>query len=319
MRFRNKIVLLMLMSFAIIVLVLLGSRFQVNQLIQTTNLAYQDGLQLSETMDAARQSQVSFQRQVQEWKNTMLRGYDLTLQAKYWNGFEAREAEMQHGLSALEQQLIQLKMTEATGKVNQLILDHQQLGKQYRAAIQPYLGQPMTLEMMQQIDTAVRGIDRPTSSGMDGLVQFMQQQVQQRFDQQSVQVRNDANKKQAFLFGVTLILALLLSVAMLLLIRNLLQQLGADPEDAVAATARIATGDLTQALQALSPHSLIGALEMMQLRLRNIYLAIDAAATHLKQQANQLPEHSGREEFLGDIQKLDTAINRIKIKRAEDA
>lgn len=319
MRFRNKLTVLTLISLTIIMLVLLGSRFQVNHLIQTTNIAYQDGLQLSETMDAARQSQVSFQRQVQEWKNTMLRGSDLTLQAKYWNGFKEREAEMQRGLSALKQQLIQLKMTEATGKVNQLLLDHQQLGQQYRAAIQPYLGQPMTLEMMQQIDTAVRGIDRPTSAGMDGLVHLMQQQVQQRFDQQALSVRNQANRQQGLLFLVILTGAFLFSLGMIILIHKLLQALGADPEDAVAATARIATGDLTQALHAQSPHSLIGALEMMQLRLRNIYLAIDAAATHLKQQANQLPEHSGREEFLGDIQKLDAAINRIKIKRAEDS
>ncbi|MEC7119215.1 MAG: hypothetical protein VXW65_04845 [Pseudomonadota bacterium] len=317
MRFRSKMMLFGLVCLTIISLVLIASRLQATHLVRTTGQAYQEGLQLSLVMDEMRQAQVSFQRQVQEWKNTMLRGHDLTLQRKYWTGFEAREAEMQQGLQRLQQQLNTLKMPETAAQAQQLIQDHRLLGQKYRAAMQPYLGQPMTHTIIKDIDEAVRGIDRATSAGMDDLVVAMQQQVRQQFDQQAILVKSQANRQQAIVFAVTLGMTLLLLIGLVWVMRGLLQALGADPEDAVAATARIAKGDLTESLQATSPHSLIGALEMMQLRLRNIYLAIDAAADNLKSKAHQLPKYQEQMPLTDELDKLDVAINRIKIKRSE--
>jgi uncharacterized protein YpbB len=85
----------------------------------------------------------------------------------------------------------------------------------------------------------------------------------------------------------------------------------------VAATARIATGDLTERLSVDSPHSLIGALDMMQLRLRNIYLAIQAVSNDLKARVVYLPMGHEREAVQQDIERLQVAINRIKLERQE--
>ena len=43
----------------------------------------------------------TFKTQVQEWKNTLLRGYDDDNREKYWQRFQQREADVQEGFRKL--------------------------------------------------------------------------------------------------------------------------------------------------------------------------------------------------------------------------
>lgn len=99
------------------------------------------------------------------------------------------------------------------------------------------------------------------------------------------------------------------------MMRNLFDMLGNEPEQVVQATARIAKGDLTENLNAKTPTSLIGSLEMMQLRLRNISLAITASTDELKNQAYALSSNKEREAMLASLKKVYEAIARIKTDR----
>jgi hypothetical protein len=56
---------------------------------------------------------------------------------------------------------------------------------------------------------------------------------------------------------------------------------------------------------------------MMQLRLRNIYLAIQAVSQDLKTRVVSLPMGHEREAVQQDIERLQVAINRIKLERQE--
>lgn len=306
----NMLVVGILLTMVLLLGVMVGFSYY---LVNKSSVAYQEGENLTITVDTAREAQVSFQRQVQEWKNTLIRGHDPKLYDKYFGSFQQKEQIMNDKLAQLSQSLQALGLSDTAQKADQLIADHNVLGEKYREALAAHPA--LDWQAQQAIDVMVRGIDRATSSGMDDLVSEIEANVTQQFA-----TKNQNIKKQTFvtLLAVAIISTIITILLILLLIkmmRNLFEILGAEPERAVAATARIATGDLTEQLQAKSPNSLIGSLEIMQLRLRNISLAILASADELKAKALALSHHADRENMHAEIHKLYQAIGRIKTDR----
>lgn len=317
MRFRQQMLLVIAGVLLTISTLLCAQWILSKRLLLATDQAYQQGLALSQSINTAREAQVNFQRQVQEWKNVLIRGQDSALKQKYWSAFQAREADMRRLLQDLHTQCETLGLRSQQQHIQELLRAHQTLGQQYRQALQPYPS--IDAHAQQQIDQAVRGIDRATSKGVDTLVLALEQQVQQRFVHEANRVQEDTHTFFALMVGISIMLTLSLIGIFLWAIKGMLSKLGADPEHAVAATARIATGDLSERLQVHSPHSLIGALDMMQLRLRNISLAIQAVSNDLKARVVYLPIGHEREAVQQDIERLQVAINRIKLERQEHA
>lgn len=315
MRFRQQMLLVIAGVLLTISTLLCAQWILSKRLLLATDQAYQQGLALSQSINTAREAQVNFQRQVQEWKNVLIRGQDSALKQKYWTAFQAREADMRRLLQDLHTQYETLGLRPQQQHIQELLRAHQTLGQQYRQALQPYPN--IDAHAQQQIDQAVRGIDRATSKGVDTLVLELEQQVQQRFVQEANRVQDQTHTFFALMVGISIMLTLSLIGIFLWAIKGMLSKLGADPEQAVAATARIATGDLSERLQVHSPHSLIGALDMMQLRLRNIYLAIQAVSHDLKTRVIDLPIGHERDAVQQDIERLQVAINRIKLERQE--
>src|SRR5262245_51954260 len=54
------------------------------------------------SVDSARTAQVAFKKQVQEWKDTLLRGFDRQDFDRYLGNFGKQEAEVQKELSSLK-------------------------------------------------------------------------------------------------------------------------------------------------------------------------------------------------------------------------
>ena len=200
-----------------------------------------------------------------------------------------------------------------TKEVNKTIAEHKLLGERYRKA----LNKQAVLDAKAQavIDFEVRGMDRSTSAGIDSLVADLQKRVAQRFGDEAATVRSNTSNQVFTAALVTLLLTGLLVAVAVALSHSVLTALGADPEDAVTATSRMARGDLTERLNAKTPASLIGALEMMQSRLRNISLAIRTVADDITTRANGLSQTGERDALLADVGRLRDAIGRIRIDR----
>ena len=318
MSFRNRIYALMAGIVALVLVLVLAGWWMSGRALSATDTAYTEGLKLARTIDNARSAQVNFQRQVQEWKNVLIRGGDAGLRDRHWKGFEEREALMDKELDALQATLGAMGgMEDIAAAASKTRQEHGVLGQRYRAALQKYPNMDATAQ--QAIDVDVRGMDRPTSAGIDTLVQNLQAQVQQRFADESAKAHDAMRANLLLAGGIALaLMALLLGVA-LAIARSVLASLGAEPEAAVNATARIATGDLTQRLNAKAPGSLIGALEMMQSRLRNISLAIREVAFDIESRATTLPAGPARETLRGDVERLRSAIDRLQIERNDAA
>jgi methyl-accepting chemotaxis protein-1 (serine sensor receptor) len=137
--------------------------------------ARQDAFVLN-AVDLARHAQVDFKIQVQEWKNTLLRGHDPKAFEKYSAAFTKTEAEVQARLAALKVMLTGAGRDAAD--LEKLAASHRELGDKYRSALKSY--DSADGKSPQRVDTAVTGIDRAPTKAMDGLVAAIQEMGAQR-------------------------------------------------------------------------------------------------------------------------------------------
>ncbi len=124
------------------------------------------GAFLVKATDLARSSQVNFKIQVQEWKNTLLRGNDTAQFDKYWGRFQEREAIVQDNLKELSSLLARYDVPD--DEVQTAAASHLGLGNAYRKAIQSYDSEnPMAHRI---VDKLVKGIDRAPTKEIDEIV-----------------------------------------------------------------------------------------------------------------------------------------------------
>jgi methyl-accepting chemotaxis protein len=96
----------------------------------------------------------AFKKQVQEWKNVLLRGADEKQRVKYWGKFEKQEAGIQETGTAL---LERLPPSEARDSLAQFVSEHRAMGKAYRTGYQAFVDAGFDPGAG---DKAVKGIDR---------------------------------------------------------------------------------------------------------------------------------------------------------------
>lgn len=121
---------------------------------------------LIQSVDLAREAQVSFKKQVQEWKNILLRGNDTENYNKYLAGFSDEEKATQNNLLALKK--LMQKQSISVANVDEAISTHKELGEKYREALEK---NDMKIRGSQgRIDILVKGIDRAPTDNIDNIV-----------------------------------------------------------------------------------------------------------------------------------------------------
>jgi methyl-accepting chemotaxis protein len=136
-------------------------------------------------VDEARQAQVSFKKQVQEWKDILLRGNDNEAFSKYYSQFNQEYDNVQIQLKQLKEDMANQNMD--TSLVDNLICDHNQLFNKYKEALKSY--DKNNIESYHIVDNNVKGIDRKTTDNMDSLVK----QIQEKADSESEIMLEQAN------------------------------------------------------------------------------------------------------------------------------
>ena len=121
----------------------------------------------AQNVDLAREAQVHFKRQVQEWKNVLLRGHKPEDYQKYWSLFEEEEGKTQSLLADLRR-----REPNESAAIDGLLAELRILGQRYRMAIDGFSGDnPLAY---RDVDSRVRGMDRPPTDEMSALVERLQ-------------------------------------------------------------------------------------------------------------------------------------------------
>jgi methyl-accepting chemotaxis protein len=98
--------------------------------------------------------EADFKKQVQEWKDTLLRGKKPDLLEKYWGNFQAREADVRREAEELSRSIPD---AETAQLVVQFLAAHRSMGEAYRRGLEQFKAHDFDSAVG---DKAVAGIDR---------------------------------------------------------------------------------------------------------------------------------------------------------------
>ena len=135
--------------------------------------------------DRARVMQVDFKKQVQEWKNLLLRGHNFEDFQKYQASFKKEEASVRAGAQAL---VADVTDPVALKEIQTFLAAHDAMGKSYDSAIQAF-----SLNKGQDFaaaDAMVKGIDRAPTDSIDAIVDRLRAVVADVREVQLAQVRS---------------------------------------------------------------------------------------------------------------------------------
>ncbi len=108
-------------------------------------------------VDQARSAQAIFKTQVQEWKNTLIRGSNITDRETFIAAFTKSEVDTEAKFSELVRTTTELNLQSRLAEITAAQAEHQALGIKYRQALYEDRGGTFN---PAAIDAAVRGMDR---------------------------------------------------------------------------------------------------------------------------------------------------------------
>jgi len=166
----------------------------------------------AQNVDLARDAQVHFKREVQEWKDVLLRGHQAIDYAKYWSLFEQEEAKTQ----ALLEEIGRREPGEESD-IDNLLAGLHTIGQRYRkAAVRLNSDDPLSYRL---VDAEVRGMDRPLTDQMSALVARLQQRMAVLGNQMSVTNQSEISQLRLAVM-VAALLGMLAMVMLMLLVRR---------------------------------------------------------------------------------------------------
>lgn len=268
---------------------------------------------VTQSVDLARTAQVTFKKQVQEFKDVLLRGKNPDDYAKYFRSFEADEAETQKNLSSLKVLLASAGIDPSL--VDATLQEHLGLGAKYRRALKDY--NPALANPSEIVDKEVRGIDRAATDKIDGVVDQVR-----HFDLATTQkLEADFAKriqtiKRATLLGsicgmvAALGLGLLLSRSLSAEIRRLASMLGINSDEVAESARQVATTSQTLAEGASEQAA---SLEETSASLEEVASMTSSNAEHA-QETNSLAAQTraAAEAGASDMSAMSEAMDAIK-------
>jgi len=258
MNIRSKVVLAFGLGLAINLWI---SLYAVHMLEQAGNRANQVHLESSSIVTLSLTAQVHFKKQVQEWKDILLRADETSLYGKHLKQFISQERLTRESVNQLLPMLAQ--NSDAVEHARKFLDAHNQLGIQYRDALKKFV--PGTQSSITQVDRTVLGIDRQPTDLLDLVVESVQRDKAEQLEAIDVQV---ALVKQE----IPVLTVLGMSSAVLLLLWLIDHTVGRPIAEATDIAQRISEGKLDNHIRTKGRDEaarLLHALDNMQRSLNN--------------------------------------------------
>ncbi|MBA5608801.1 HAMP domain-containing protein [Duganella sp. FT3S] len=220
---------------------------------------------LADAIDTARSAQVNFKIQVQEWKDTLLRGNDQAAFDKYSRAFIKSSDATLAELRKLQGLLAKLQLS--TPLVDEAIRTHTELKGKYLEALKQYdVANPDSAHV---VDKLVKGIDRVPTTKINDIVAYIVGESHRMSAQMGQDNAREFRHAVAVMLGTTLATLVAGGIALRWLSRSITVPL----TTAVAMARTVAAGDLRSAAGAATRDEigdLLRALEVMQSNLARI-------------------------------------------------
>jgi methyl-accepting chemotaxis protein len=282
-------------------------------LVRTHNLqmhSTETAAKFAAAVDTARVAQVDFKKQVQEWKDLLLRGSDSDAFKKHHDAFVEQSDAVNKDLTRLKQQMTELGIK--ADDVDAAVATHTDLGTKYLAAIQHY--DAKDTKSVHVVDSLVAGIDRAPTTAIDGLVAGMKKDAaaeSQRIDAESSKAFNDA----CVLLATVVLCAM---VAGAVLIWLLAYSITAPIGRAVKVAQAVAEGDLSTQVIVNSQDEtgkLLAALDAMNGQLRHVVNTIRAGSTEISTSTRQIA--SGNQDLSARTSEQAAALEETSASMQE--
>ena len=225
--------------------------------------------------------QLDFKKQVQEWKDALLRGSDPASLEKYWGNFEKQEQKVQENAQLLRRQLSDAPNTLEF--VVKFITAHQEMGVAYRKGLQSFKDSNFDSKVG---DKAVKGLDRaPTellTQAADDIVKGADQSAKQ-----AVEVGRRGIFISLTLIGAAVLAAFILNLWMM-------QKIIVKPAAQVVHDLdRLASGDFSVPMQNKSNDELgkiAASAEKIRMNLGKIVAQVNLSAAAVSSAASSLSD-----------------------------
>lgn len=226
--------------------------------------------------------QVNFKKQVQAWKDVLLRGKEDASLAKYEQEYRAQSALVDDSAASLA---AQIHDAEALGALKDFVEQHQVLNRQYEAALADF----KTSRDFTVADAALKGKDRMPTDSLDKVADRLMELAASRSVAEQTHLHREQGVALVVLIGIWAVLALWsVSVA---------RSLGLRLANGMDFVRRITDGDLTAAEPERGNSDEIGMLiesiGEMRGRLCEMVGSIQAASERLITDAESASRFSG--------------------------
>jgi len=263
---KRQIILTLTLVIGALILVGGIGLWKLSQTLDVSQRLSAQGIHALSAVDTARGAQVDFKKQVQEWKNILLRGGDPALFTKYKGKFDQQERRVQQKLDALK--ALTGEDSPVRQQIDTLLQTHRHLGEQYRSALRHY--DSADPDSAHRVDRLVKGIDRPPTKQMDALIDIIRNDETSRLGMlQSQEI--EAYERTFNSFAAVIVLCALGAIALTIhLIRSILQPLAKARE----LSERLAQGDLTYSVDVAADNELGQLIESNNAVARNLSRAV---------------------------------------------
>lgn len=152
---------------------------------------------------------LSFKKQVQEWKNVLIRGHDSVALDKYWGKFQKEEQHVRDEAKRLAEKVA--NYPEAKALLDEFISEHKVMGEAYRRGLKEFKRQSFD---HKAADAAVKGIDRKPTQTLADVVNFIDGSLR---DLQNETTENAESKTQ-LLLAISCAVTILFSILIIIVV-----------------------------------------------------------------------------------------------------
>lgn len=197
--------------------------FTLYSLNSTSNQAQNDVVIVNkyiDLVDDSRNIQVTFKKQVQAWKDILLRGLDQSKYNTYLAEFTGYNNDVLEGLTGLKTSMVSLGIDGAL--VDKVSTDLGQLQVNYTNALKSY--DKTNKESYKIVDTLVKGMDRAPTNDMDTLVKSIRDKSNSQIASMNLASENKNKQLEGYLFiiiTISICLIILLTLMTLLTYKNI--------------------------------------------------------------------------------------------------